>query len=63
MSYYEDFEAQYEIYEKWTKGAKMERAKKGHDEKCPVCDRTLIDGDGCDNHGRVNERPNPNDYR
>ena len=32
-------------------------------EKCPICDRTLIDGDWCDNHGRVNERLNPNDYR
>ena len=32
-SYYDDFEAPYEIYEKWTKGAKMERAKKGHDER------------------------------
>ena len=154
-SYYDDFEAPYEIYEKWTKGAKMEMAKKGHDErsyddpasgdagdtpktdalieqwmrsptpvppefidlckkleresyskqetnamlaenwvrterllaialkenkalwdgieairekqiekpKCPVCDRTLIDGDWCDNHGRINERLNPNDYR
>lgn len=31
--------------------------------KCPVCDQTLIDGDWCDNHGRVNERLNPNDYR
>ena len=154
-SYYDDFEAPYEIYEKWTKGAKMERAKKGHDERsyddpasgdagdtpktdalieqwarsptpvppefislckkleresyskqetnamlaenwtrterllaialkenkelwdgieairekqlekprCPVCDRTLINGDYCDNHGRINERLNPNDYR
>ena len=32
-------------------------------EKCPICDRTLIDGDWCDNHGRINERLNPNDYR
>lgn len=154
-SYYDDFEAPYEIYEKWTKGAKMKRAKKGHDERsyddpasgdagdtpktdalieqwlrsptpvppefidlckkleresyskqetnamlaenwtrterllaialkqnkelwdgieairekqlekpiCPVCNRTLIDGDWCDNHGRINERLNPNDYR
>ena len=31
--------------------------------KCPVCDRTLIDGDWCENHGRPNERLNPNDYR
>ena len=155
-SYYDDFEAPYEIYEKWTKGAKMERAKKGHDErsyddpasgdagdtpktdalieqwmrsptpvppefidlckkleresyskqetnamlaenwtrterllaialkenkalwdgieairekqlenprKCPVCDRTLIDDDWCENHGRIDERLNPNDYR
>ena len=32
-------------------------------EKCPVCDRTLIDGDWCDNHGRPKERLNQNDYR
>jgi len=32
-------------------------------EKCPVCDQTLIDGEWCANHGLVNERLNPNDYR
>ena len=33
-SYYDDFEAPYEIYEKWTKGAKTGMAnKKGHDER------------------------------
>lgn len=31
--------------------------------KCPVCDQTLIDGEWCANHGAINERLNPNDYR
>ena len=30
MSYYEDFEAPYELYERWTKGAKMSK-------QCPSC--------------------------
>lgn len=31
--------------------------------RCPICDLTLIDGEWCANHGAINERLNPNDYR
>lgn len=44
-------------------GIEAIREKQLEKPKCPVCDRTLIDGDWCDNHGRINERLNPNDYR
>jgi len=44
-------------------GIEAIREKQLEKPRCPVCDRTLIDGDWCDNHGRINERLNPNDYR
>ena len=44
-------------------GIEAIREKQLEKPRCPVCNRTLIDGDWCDNHGRINERLNQNDYR